>query len=255
MKHKSLRSALAIAGLSCLAGVNAATIDIVGAGAFSYDANAATPTQFDIDIVANNLLEGLNTAGDLSFYTQGGGIIINYDPSVLSVNTTSFDQFGSNQFATAIWDFVKEFTVDNVNGQIDLFVSRIGTSFTMPASQLLGSVRFDVVGAGNTLLDISTQLDPNIGGFAYTADAVPPPATGTQTTISTYYCVDGIQTYDANGVPSCGHGAADGEPSIYFNDALVSVNDVTVVPVPAAVWLFGSGLIGLVGIARRKTDC
>ena len=28
---------------------------------------------------------------------------------------------------------------------------------------------------------------------------------------------------------------------------------VSLVPVPAAVWLFGSGLIGLVGIARRKT--
>jgi hypothetical protein len=28
--------------------------------------------------------------------------------------------------------------------------------------------------------------------------------------------------------------------------------DVQVVPVPAAVWLFGSGLIGLVGVARRK---
>ena len=28
--------------------------------------------------------------------------------------------------------------------------------------------------------------------------------------------------------------------------------NVTVVPVPAAVWLFGSGLIGLIGIARRK---
>lgn len=26
----------------------------------------------------------------------------------------------------------------------------------------------------------------------------------------------------------------------------------SVVPVPAAVWLFGSGLIGLIGIARRK---
>ena len=25
------------------------------------------------------------------------------------------------------------------------------------------------------------------------------------------------------------------------------------VPVPAAVWLFGSGLIGLVGVARRKS--
>lgn len=28
---------------------------------------------------------------------------------------------------------------------------------------------------------------------------------------------------------------------------------VSTVPVPAAVWLFGSGLLGLVGVARRKT--
>ena len=28
--------------------------------------------------------------------------------------------------------------------------------------------------------------------------------------------------------------------------------DVQVVPVPAAVWLFGSGLLGLIGVARRK---
>jgi len=28
--------------------------------------------------------------------------------------------------------------------------------------------------------------------------------------------------------------------------------DVQIVPVPAAVWLFGSGLLGLVGVARRK---
>lgn len=30
------------------------------------------------------------------------------------------------------------------------------------------------------------------------------------------------------------------------------VNNAAVVPVPAAVWLFGSGLIGLIGIARKK---
>ena len=29
---------------------------------------------------------------------------------------------------------------------------------------------------------------------------------------------------------------------------------VSAVPVPAAIWLFGSGLLGLVGISRRKTD-
>ena len=36
------------------------------------------------------------------------------------------------------------------------------------------------------------------------------------------------------------------------NDYLVWKGEVNPVPVPAAVWLFGSGLIGLVGIARRK---
>ena len=40
--------------------------------------------------------------------------------------------------------------------------------------------------------------------------------------------------------PSCGNDVIEGlAPSV--------------VPVPAAVWLFGSGLLGLVGVARRKT--
>ena len=43
-----------------------------------------------------------------------------------------------------------------------------------------------------------------------------------------------------------------------LNNASVSANyvgasvNIEAVPVPAAVWLFGSGLIGLVGVARRK---
>ena len=35
-----------------------------------------------------------------------------------------------------------------------------------------------------------------------------------------------------------------------YGYALLSAT--TVVPVPATVWLFGSGLIGLIGLARRK---
>jgi len=34
----------------------------------------------------------------------------------------------------------------------------------------------------------------------------------------------------------------------------VHTGDVGVVPVPAAVWLFGSGLMGLFGVARRKNN-
>jgi len=34
--------------------------------------------------------------------------------------------------------------------------------------------------------------------------------------------------------------------------AYFRISEVSAIPVPAAVWLFGSGLIGLAGIARRK---
>ena len=37
------------------------------------------------------------------------------------------------------------------------------------------------------------------------------------------------------------------------DEAKLAAVDLTAVPVPAAVWLFGSGLLGLVGVARRKS--
>jgi len=39
-----------------------------------------------------------------------------------------------------------------------------------------------------------------------------------------------------------------------FNGTVTNADfdNISIVPVPAAVWLFGSGLLGLVGIARRK---
>lgn len=49
-----------------------------------------------------------------------------------------------------------------------------------------------------------------------------------------------------------GNRAYDGSIHPYIGHALVRGTSVSAVPVPAAVWLFGSGLIGLAGIARRK---
>ena len=43
---------------------------------------------------------------------------------------------------------------------------------------------------------------------------------------------------------------SDADTNTRVGSALV--RDTSVVPVPAAVWLFGSGLLGLVGLARRK---
>ncbi len=46
--------------------------------------------------------------------------------------------------------------------------------------------------------------------------------------------------------------AGNGYDNDYFKIRSLEVS--TVVPVPAAVWLFGSGLLGLVGVARRKAS-
>ena len=47
-------------------------------------------------------------------------------------------------------------------------------------------------------------------------------------------------------------GSLSDETSDFIGTFLVRGDSLNAVPVPAAVWLFGSGLIGLVGVARRK---
>jgi len=47
-------------------------------------------------------------------------------------------------------------------------------------------------------------------------------------------------------------GAAASCLSDSFLDNISITADVSSVPVPAAVWLFGSGILGLIGVARRK---
>jgi len=66
---------------------------------------------------------------------------------------------------------------------------------------------------------------------------------------------------DANGDPIGGNPMVDGPfagSNANFDIQSMTISGVTTgthppaIPVPAAVWLFGSGLLGLVGVARRK---
>jgi hypothetical protein len=41
-------------------------------------------------------------------------------------------------------------------------------------------------------------------------------------------------------------------PNVDYFESLTGVAQVSTIPVPPAVWLFGSGLLGMIGIARRK---
>ena len=59
-------------------------------------------------------------------------------------------------------------------------------------------------------------------------------------------------TYAWAFLPGSGGEQTPFQKTYYFNAWAVQSGDVSAVPVPAAVWLFGSGLIGLIGLTRRK---
>ena len=44
----------------------------------------------------------------------------------------------------------------------------------------------------------------------------------------------------------------DTGPDAPYHVYLEGTMTTSLVPIPAAIWLFGSGLIGLIGLARRK---
>ena len=68
-----------------------------------------------------------------------------------------------------------------------------------------------------------------------------------------FFGVNGSQDFAEEGV--CGDETCTGWDDIIFAEVFNpqgASGSWSVVPIPAAVWLFGSGLIGLIGIARRK---
>lgn len=81
-----------------------------------------------------------------------------------------------------------------------------------------------------------------------------PLALNADPTVWTSFTFNGTTGPDVSGGVTLQLGATTGGASGSFADVFYDnvTIDVTAVPVPAAVWLFGSGLIGLVGVARRK---
>lgn len=61
---------------------------------------------------------------------------------------------------------------------------------------------------------------------------------------------------DSSGFPQFEYREMEGtnndQKLIFADDFYFSGSDIAAIPVPPAAWLFGSGLLGLIGIARRK---
>lgn len=109
-----------------------------------------------------------------------------------------------------------------------------------------------------------TYTIPGVGGGTYTNIVVGPGQVGGYILFdwASTINIDVVNVWDTGFTGLCGQEYCssdvdgDGIPGIgMINGPFPGFNanfDFTVVPVPAAVWLFGSGLLGLIGVARRK---
>lgn len=86
-------------------------------------------------------------------------------------------------------------------------------------------------------------------GYSYFIYDTPPTNPQQMQTGQIYDSIDHFLSPTQDAVALSAGYADKVEPQIIVGSALVRTS---VVPIPAAAWLFGSGLIGLIGVARRK---
>jgi hypothetical protein len=115
----------------------------------------------------------------------------------------------------------------------------------MPSNGALGAIPFAM-----TSLDVNQDGDP--GNACGTTGS-----TGALLSGGFPLCNDGKTGVRMATAPFPGHGANFDMTSMTLvscsnNDGNGNCVNTPPIPVPAAVWLFGSGLLGLVGVARRR---
>ena len=109
--------------------------------------------------------------------------------------------------------------------------------------------------SGLGIISSTTLLSGSLAAFGYqdsgSVDMFDFEVTGLSGALAGYY---GDRLYVlmssvANSINFTGSFASDFTSS----DSFIQANNLAIVPVPAAVWLLGSGLLGLVAVARRHT--
>ena len=122
--------------------------------------------------------------------------------------------------------------------------SHFGTGVDLSSTsttQAIGFIDPNVTIAAGFLGNTYAVLSDHTGSKGNTADAGA--TAGYQVTMSAYITPDGNTVYERDEF-----GPVNQQTST-IGTYLVQTSPI---PVPAAVWLFGSGLLGMIGIAKRK---
>jgi len=184
----------------------------------------------------------VSTTGGLESFldtsTTGDGVVsvintlappTSLDPiggSVNQASNSSGSASNGSSFADTLTDLVID--VENIGGAGDL-------TFVF---DLIAVVNASITGGTNALDDFTGSqviLEDNLGGSP----------------IDIFSSAEIEGTDGDSLIGSYSFSLQEGEMNT-LEGFVDSWGQITAVPVPAAVWLFGSGLIGLVGVARRK---
>lgn len=116
--------------------------------------------------------------------------------------------------------------------------------FSFYATSYLQSILYGAGGAGNASMGFSATITPLSGGPSIW-ELQPVELNASVGPSAQNYSVDGDYFVGAANLVA-------GQQYTLNITMSQHVNAVSAVPVPAAAWLLGSGLLGLVGVARRK---
>jgi hypothetical protein len=262
IKHSALAVAvvgalgMGTAQAAFLAPSSTGTIQLT-AGCFTFGqcAIGGTGNIIDNGATANGVGSGIAGDGFIGVF----GIQVGVDGNSFTLTSFSQDTYPG----TAGGNFALD---DAVLATMNGFISDSG-AMTIDLTGRVGNAQY-FPGLGTQPWNIDNAADPDIVGESGlqelwttgSSDADDPAVAGQQSILNQTGSafVGGAGTWTGTLVSSGNIGSAwgpfDGTPyTEQFNVTLLGTAPTpTVVPVPAAVWLFGSGLLGLVGIARRK---
>ena len=206
--------------------------------------NAAT-ISFDFTATVSFInTSELNSSSSLMGKTGSGHITYNTSPDLFG----HFPAAGSSSYGFEVP--LAEFTFE-LDGMVFVAGSVPFTPTTVTESDVVVDVRNDSPN-GDMLVYWGNNITQTLEGFDTRMALVFVDATNTALTNSDLPLL--APNPELFGTTTRLEISISLSPGVSTSGLVLNLDSVTstVVPVPAAVWLFGSGLLGLIGIARRK---
>ena len=223
-----------------------------GGGDFQYDSDG-----FELSTTATSSEKSYGSASASAVYT---GSSSTYLP-ILNIDTSS----GLGRSASATAFGVQGYTYNGADTTITLDFNLHGSVGDNTSGYAFNQLRADVA----VIFGSSLEWYPSYATLVYEV-AEPTSVMGNKSVFISngldqnagssisFDVTDGLDFYVVASMGAIAkNGFADASNTFtmqFDNDSGLVAASVSAVPVPAAVWLFGSGLIGMVGVARRKTN-